>query len=407
MTETNPDTLNGRYTGAIGAFFWLNFRLGLLTLITLGLYRFWARTRVRRYMWSATSPGGDPFEYTGTGLEKLLGFLVAMVVLAVVLGIMQLLLFYAGMSVFSGYANEAELQVQIAIAQLSLLVLYPLILFARYRARRYIMARTRWRGLRFGMESEAFGYMWRGLAHGLLSVLTLGILVPRQTYYLTKFMVDRTWYGDHQLRVGGRWQMLYPAMKHILFGVVLIVAGFAVIAAGAAAETPAVMVAGGAAIAVGYVWLIVGFIFYKVRTFELMADATGLGETVTFRAGPRTRTVVKHIFLGGLLASVILGLAGAAYTTMLAGVGFNSLDANGLPNFGPSEIAVLVIGGLLLLALWGALSKALIIQPIVSHVVTNTWVATPMGLAAVRQREADEMVDADGFADALDVGGAI
>ena len=167
MTETTTDTLNGRYTGAIGAFFWLNFRLGLLTLITLGLYRFWARTRVRRYMWSATSPGGDPFEYTGTGLEKLLGFLVAMVVLAVVLGIMQLLLFYAGMSVFSGYANEAELQVQIAIAQLSLLALYPLILFARYRARRYIMARTRWRGLRFGMESEAFGYMWRGLAHGL------------------------------------------------------------------------------------------------------------------------------------------------------------------------------------------------------------------------------------------------
>ena len=73
MTETTTDTLNGRYTGAIGAFFWLNFRLGLLTLITLGLYRFWARTRVRRYMWSATSPGGDPFEYTGTGLEKLLG----------------------------------------------------------------------------------------------------------------------------------------------------------------------------------------------------------------------------------------------------------------------------------------------------------------------------------------------
>ncbi len=100
MTETNTDTLNGRYTDATGAFFWLNFRIGLLTLITLGLYRFWARTRVWRYMWSATSPGGDPFEYTGTGLEKLLGFLVAMVILAVVLGIMQLLLFYAGMSFF-------------------------------------------------------------------------------------------------------------------------------------------------------------------------------------------------------------------------------------------------------------------------------------------------------------------
>ncbi len=296
---------------------------------------------------------------------------------------------------------------QIAIAQLSLIVLYPLILFARYRARRYMMARTRWRGLRFGMESAALGYMWRGLGHGVLSALTLGILLPRQTYYLTKYMVDRTWYGDHQLHVGGRWPMLYPAMKHILIGVVLMAAGFAVIAAGAATGTPAVIAAGGAAIAVGYVWLIVGFIFYKVRTFELMADATGLGETVTFRAAPRTRTVVKHIFLGGLLASLILGLVSAAYTTMLAGVGLNALDANGLPSFGPPEIAVLVIGGLLLLAPWGALSKALIIQPIVSYVVTSTWVAAPMGLAGVRQRIGDEMVDADGFADALDVGGAI
>jgi uncharacterized membrane protein YjgN (DUF898 family) len=69
--------------------FWLAFWTGLLTVLTLGIYRFWARTRLRRYIWSAIDAGGDSFEYTGTGLEKFLGFLIALVVLAVYLGLLQ------------------------------------------------------------------------------------------------------------------------------------------------------------------------------------------------------------------------------------------------------------------------------------------------------------------------------
>ena len=49
------------------------------------------------------------------------------------------------------------------------LAVLPLIFFAQYRARRYMLSRTRWRGLRFAMDAAAVGYAWRALLYfGLL-----------------------------------------------------------------------------------------------------------------------------------------------------------------------------------------------------------------------------------------------
>ena len=40
------------------------------TVLTLGFYRFWMVTRLRRHYWNAIRIQGDPLEYTGTGREK-------------------------------------------------------------------------------------------------------------------------------------------------------------------------------------------------------------------------------------------------------------------------------------------------------------------------------------------------
>ena len=47
-------------------------------------------------------PGGDAFEYTGTGLEKLLRFLIALVILALYLGILQVVLTFVGFNLLGG-----------------------------------------------------------------------------------------------------------------------------------------------------------------------------------------------------------------------------------------------------------------------------------------------------------------
>ena len=90
--------INGQYRGTRGELFPLAISVALLTFVTLGIYRFWGKTRIRKYIWSSTVGDGDAFEYTGTGLEKFLGFLVAIVALAIYLGVVQMLLFFLGLS---------------------------------------------------------------------------------------------------------------------------------------------------------------------------------------------------------------------------------------------------------------------------------------------------------------------
>ena len=45
----------------------------LLTIVTLGIYRFWATARTRRYLWSRTRFIDDRFEWAGTGMELFKG----------------------------------------------------------------------------------------------------------------------------------------------------------------------------------------------------------------------------------------------------------------------------------------------------------------------------------------------
>src|SRR6185503_3238115 len=50
----------------------------LLNLVTLTIYRFWAKTNVRRHIWSCVHINGQPLEYTGRGIELFLGFLIVL-----------------------------------------------------------------------------------------------------------------------------------------------------------------------------------------------------------------------------------------------------------------------------------------------------------------------------------------
>ena len=51
-------------------------------ITTLGVYRFWATARQRRYLWSRTQVIDDTLEWTGTGKEMFIGFLIVIAILA-------------------------------------------------------------------------------------------------------------------------------------------------------------------------------------------------------------------------------------------------------------------------------------------------------------------------------------
>jgi uncharacterized membrane protein YjgN (DUF898 family) len=83
-----------RYDGKVGQLYGIFLLNILLTLVTLGIFRFWAMARVRRYLWSRLQFQGRRLEYTGTGGELFLGFLLAGLILLGVF-LVTAALFYA------------------------------------------------------------------------------------------------------------------------------------------------------------------------------------------------------------------------------------------------------------------------------------------------------------------------
>jgi uncharacterized membrane protein YjgN (DUF898 family) len=112
----------------------------LLTMVTLGIYRFWWRTNVRRYLWSSVSYKGDPFEYTGRGLEIFVGFLIVLVlVVAPVMGC-----YFVGLYLTKHGQEVLGVSIIVGIY----LVMFALFGAAIYRVMAYRLSRTKWRGIR-------------------------------------------------------------------------------------------------------------------------------------------------------------------------------------------------------------------------------------------------------------------
>src|SRR5438067_1319841 len=70
-----------RFVGDPRAYWRLLIRGNALMLVTLGIYRFWLNTDMRRFLWSNTELAGHGLEYSGTARELLLGFLIALAIL--------------------------------------------------------------------------------------------------------------------------------------------------------------------------------------------------------------------------------------------------------------------------------------------------------------------------------------
>jgi uncharacterized membrane protein YjgN (DUF898 family) len=156
-----------------------------LELVTVGFYRFWLATDMRRHLWSNTAVDGDGAEYTGTAKELLIGFLFALAILAPI----YLAYFLIGL--------EAERLRAFASVPLGLFF-YLFAQFAIYRARRYRLTRTVWRGVRFWMTGSGWSYAWRAGLWLLLSILTLGIAVPWAKASLERYKMRHTAYGSLQ-----------------------------------------------------------------------------------------------------------------------------------------------------------------------------------------------------------------
>ena len=192
--EPRPAAVPMAFSGGRGEFRRLVSRGAGLELITAGFYRFWLATDIRRHLWSYTSLDGDAFEYTGRARDLLIGFLFALAILVPI----YVVYFLVGL--------EAE-RLQ-AFASIPLFLFFYLFgQFAIYRARRYRLTRTVWRGVRFWMAGSGLGYAGRAALWGLLMALTLGLALPWREAALERYKMRHTYYGDLQASFEGNgWE---------------------------------------------------------------------------------------------------------------------------------------------------------------------------------------------------------
>jgi uncharacterized membrane protein YjgN (DUF898 family) len=172
-----------RFLGQRRSYWRLLIRGAALLMVTLGIYRFWLVTDVRRFLWSNTEIAGEPLEYTGTALELLLGFLVAIALLIPI---------YAGFFLAAlDLGLLGKLSGLLAFAALGVLGQYAI-----YRARRYRLTRTIYRGLRFHQSGSAWSYAIRATLCWIATIVTLGLAYPFQMASLERYKMRNTFYGD-------------------------------------------------------------------------------------------------------------------------------------------------------------------------------------------------------------------
>lgn len=183
-----------------------------LTLITLGVYFSWARTRIRTYLLSQTEFDADRLAWHGTGKELFIGFLKV--------AALFLILYGAAAAIrFEWHHPAAEVVLRLG-GYIVGLILVPLAIVG---ARRYRFSRVSWRGIRFSFRGRAREFVRIFIAGTLLSIVTLGLYYPFFLNNMRLYLVNRTFFGATPFQYDGRGRDLF---WRFLLALVLSIAAF-------------------------------------------------------------------------------------------------------------------------------------------------------------------------------------
>jgi uncharacterized membrane protein YjgN (DUF898 family) len=155
-----------------------------LTVVTLGIYRFWYRTNLRRWYWRRTEIDGTGFEYRGTARELFIGFLIALAII--------LPLYFAG-TIAALVGGEIVGRIVTVLAGLVFVVLAQ---YGAFRSRRYRLTRTVWRGIRFDQLGSAQTYALKSFGHLLILILSGGFTLPHMRRALERYRIENTRFGN-------------------------------------------------------------------------------------------------------------------------------------------------------------------------------------------------------------------
>ena len=310
MTSAEPERAI-RFTGTWREYLPIAASNVLLIIVTLGIYRFWATARQRRYLWSRTEVIGDRMEWSGTGKEMFIGFLIVMAVLIPFFLFIQFL--------FPAMIARGKEGAAAGIFTLFYIGLIYLGGFAVFRALRYRLSRSWWRGIRGGSNDPGWNFGGEYLGRVALSAMTMFIVWPWAATRLWSARWNQMSFGDLAFRteldaegLKRRWAAVYLVPIAFLF-----VAGGIAMALGFASAhsdegfNPRIMTIIVGLFLLVYLLIPLMTLHWYAKFYRKAAESLSLGN-LEFGFDARTRDWLK-LFLGNVaLAIVTLGF-GLAY----------------------------------------------------------------------------------------------
>lgn len=388
-----------------------------MRILTLGIYHFWGKTEVRKRIWSSIRLQDEPLEYTGTGGELLRGFLFifAIVLLPVTL---------ATFGVVLAFGPESP---AVGVFQIALYAVFLLLTgVAIYRAQRYRLARTRWRGIRAALVGSSWGYGLTYFWTMLLIPLTLGWISPWRSTRLQAITTNDMRFGSMPFRFSASSGPLYRSfalfwllMLAVLIAVPVVASGFVDLTAFTFPEdgeefTPpdpqkiAELVAALyiALFVVGVLWMILSA-WYRAAMIRHFAAHTHIDRAdfkSTVSAGGLMWITVSNFFilmLGALLTTLLLGLLIALLISAVAATG----QADGLAAMLGDPQTAGRIGGPLLLIFFLSMGMLLPIAQAraTGYLVRNLHMAGSVDAAAIAAGSHQDIKRGEGLAQAFDI----
>ena len=264
----------------------------------------------------------------------------------------------------------AQTVLQVLVYVVALYLIYV----ALYRARRYRLSRTLWRGIRAGQTGSSLAYALRALGYIVLAILTLGLTVPLKNVRLYRYRMNHTWYGSEPFRCEAKAGPLFRRwlMTWLLF-------------------IPTI----------GLAWA-----WYKAAEERTLVGATTFQDvrfSSTLTGGQLLRLYLIYfaILLG--VTAVFIGILVAAAAALMAGDPqqlMAHLMAGGL-----GMIAGLVAWYLLLFVVMSVLQTTFFLHRAIQVVCRNVHVEGEPDYARLRQSDRAVPRFGEGLADALGAGG--
>jgi uncharacterized membrane protein YjgN (DUF898 family) len=342
---------------------------------------------MRRHLWSNTAVEGDAAEYTGTPKELLIGFLFALAILLP----LYALYFYGGI-IAESWQQYASFPLVVSF--------FLFTRFARYRALRYRLSRTVWRGMRFAMSGSGFGYVLRYAGWTLLAIATLGIALPWRKAALERYKLRNTSYGTLQGDfVGTGGDLLAQAWRPLVLALAVAVIAFLFF------FTPLWILTTPSAVFA----LASCYATYKAAEWRWWLAGLRLGE-VRFETELPRKALEKHYWKAvGWCALLVAGFI--AWIAIVAGIAVTIGSFEGVADDTTASLGtqVAVFGSIGLGYLLAAMTAGAFIR---IHLLRGVWSCVASSTTVINLAQADSMLAeqrlvsavGEGFADGFELG---